>query len=88
MLEKNKVYSKEEWLKDTQDMLVGIQKDVLKERYAPDIDYADFFMAMSKSGRFVYCAKMVESDSSLDKFLGKRKIKVLGILTSQEYGLV
>jgi hypothetical protein len=88
MLEKGKVYSREEWERETSDAVFGLQKDILKDKYAPDIPYADFFMGLSRTGRFVYCVRTVADDSLIGKITGKRKFKILGVLSKDEYDRV
>lgn len=88
MLEKGNVYSRDEWDKEVSDVVFGVAKDILKDRFAPQIEYADFFMGLSKSGKLVYCAKMVADDSMIGKMFAKKKIKILGVLSKVEYDLV
>ncbi len=87
MLEKDKVYTKEQWEQEVSGtpFVGGIQKDILKDRFAPNAYYGDFFLAISRNGRWIYSAQMVDDDSLMGKLLHKRNIKVLGVITKDEY---
>jgi len=84
MFEVGKIYSRKQYEKGIKNTVFGIQKDVLKDKYAPDIEYADFFLGESKDGKYVYCVKTTSKGS----IFGKRNIKILGIISREEYNRI
>jgi hypothetical protein len=87
-LKVNEKYSKQTFEKEISNPILGISKDILKEKYAPNIDYADFHMFESKNKNFVYCIKYISSDKIIDKLLNNKQIKVLAIISREQFNLI
>ena len=76
MLKIGMCYNRDEWKKETGDRFFGIEKDVVKDKYAPQVEYADFFLGESLDGNYVYGAVAISDDSFWGGLTGAKKIKV------------
>lgn len=86
MLKIGSDYSREEWEKETRtDVVFGIQRDILHDKFAPELDYGDFFLGESRTSEIIYCAQAIIDDSFMGKLMGKKRIKVLGMISKEAY---
>jgi hypothetical protein len=74
-------YNRNEWKNEIKEQLHGIQRDIIHDRFAPDIAHADFYIYVDKNNEWVYGITMINGNNI---FEGKR-IKVLGKLNKIEY---
>lgn len=88
MLKLFQEYSYDEWKRQTVIKVYGMEKDVLKDKYAPTIPYADFNLAEDVHGGYVYAMKFVPSKDFTDKLFHIRKVKIIAVLTKEEFALI
>jgi len=88
MLLEGKIYSRKEYLHAISEEIFGIQKDILRDQYAPNVDYADIFMAKSNNGAFIYLLCTVPNNDFFGKLTGSKRFLVLKTLTKEEYGQI
>lgn len=73
-------YSRKDFNKEISNELHGIQRDIIKDRFASDVAYADFYIYLDKKQEWVYGVTIVNGGL----FEGKR-IKILGRISKIEY---
>lgn len=73
---------------ETREFVFGISKDILKNKYAPNIDYADFVMCESKDKKYIYCIQYINGTGLMSILFGNKKVKILAKITKEEFILV
>ena len=85
MIKVGQDYSREDWKDEVSNEIYGIQKDVLKERFAPDLAHADFYLYESKDHTWVYAVTPIMDTSFWGVLSGGKRLKVLGRISKIEY---
>lgn len=81
MLNVGETYSKRDFKREIYDVVYGIQKDILKDKFAYGLPHADFYLYESKDNMWIYGVTYVNSKN----IFGGKCIKVLGKISKEEY---